>query len=241
MDLEPTIFREEKMVCFASWLSAKCKPFAHSLKYLEFLLQVFYQTSSFLYNFWTLLSLYILASLIYLIWVDRKHVTWPSTTPKNSPGNLTTSTLCRWEDEWSECQVAHRRRNSKHCPEFRTAQIEKPIYGIMKLLLGTTPSRRLWSTPFVWAHFSTQLCYVVTTIGFVTSTKNASPTPKLSTKDTFPKTNIAPARKPSQKETIVFQPSIFMCDSLVSGRVLQLQSWVENTYLEAFSNHICHS
>ena len=28
---------------------------------------------------------------------------------------------------------------------------------------------------------------------------------------TLPETNIAPARKPSQKETIVFQPSIFRC------------------------------
>ena len=37
--------------------------------------------------------------------------------------------------------------------------------------------------------------------------------------DTLPETNIAPENRPSQKETIVFQPSIFRCELLVSGRV----------------------
>ena len=34
-----------------------------------------------------------------------------------------------------------------------------------------------------------------------------------------PETNIAPENRPFQKETIVFQPSIFRCELLVSGRV----------------------
>ena len=36
---------------------------------------------------------------------------------------------------------------------------------------------------------------------------------------TFPETNIVPENRPSQKETIVFQPSIFRCELLVSRRV----------------------
>ncbi len=36
----------------------------------------------------------------------------------------------------------------------------------------------------------------------------------------LPKTNIAPENRQSQKETIVFKPSIFMCQLLVSGRSL---------------------
>ncbi len=36
---------------------------------------------------------------------------------------------------------------------------------------------------------------------------------------TLPETNIAPENRQSQKETIVFQPSIFRCELLVSGRV----------------------
>ena len=35
---------------------------------------------------------------------------------------------------------------------------------------------------------------------------------------TLPETNIAPENRPSQKETIVFQPSNFSCELLVSGR-----------------------
>ena len=37
---------------------------------------------------------------------------------------------------------------------------------------------------------------------------------------TLPRTNVAPENRPSQKETIVFQPSIFRCKLLVSGRVV---------------------
>ena len=43
--------------------------------------------------------------------------------------------------------------------------------------------------------------------------------------NTFPEHNVAPENRPSQgpqKETIVFQPSIFRCELLVSGRVLLL-------------------
>ena len=36
---------------------------------------------------------------------------------------------------------------------------------------------------------------------------------------TLPETNVAPENSPSQKETIVFQPSIFRGELLVSGRV----------------------
>ena len=36
---------------------------------------------------------------------------------------------------------------------------------------------------------------------------------------TLPETNIAPENRPSQKEGLVFQPSIFRCELLVSGRV----------------------
>ena len=38
---------------------------------------------------------------------------------------------------------------------------------------------------------------------------------------TLPETNIAPENRPSQKERIVFQPSIFRGKPLVSGRVYQ--------------------
>ena len=37
--------------------------------------------------------------------------------------------------------------------------------------------------------------------------------------NTLPETNIASENRTSQKETIVFQPSIFRCELLVSGRV----------------------
>ena len=37
---------------------------------------------------------------------------------------------------------------------------------------------------------------------------------------TLPETNIAHTNRPSQKETIIFQPSIFRCELLVSERVL---------------------
>ena len=36
--------------------------------------------------------------------------------------------------------------------------------------------------------------------------------------NTLPETNMAPENRPSQKETIVFQPSIFRCKQAVSGR-----------------------
>ena len=39
-------------------------------------------------------------------------------------------------------------------------------------------------------------------------------------KDTLPETNLAPENWPSQEETIVFQPSIFRGELLVSGRVV---------------------
>ena len=45
---------------------------------------------------------------------------------------------------------------------------------------------------------------------------------------TLPETNIAPENKPSQKERIVFQPSICRCELLVSGRVSLLTPWKFN-------------
>ena len=43
---------------------------------------------------------------------------------------------------------------------------------------------------------------------------------------TLPETNISPENRPSQKETIVFKPSIFRCELLlVSGRVYILDSF----------------
>ena len=40
---------------------------------------------------------------------------------------------------------------------------------------------------------------------------------------TLPKTNIAPEKLPSQKERIVFQPSIFRCELLVFWEGIQIQ------------------
>ena len=51
--------------------------------------------------------------------------------------------------------------------------------------------------------------------------RNKQDIPDIPTIYTLPETNIfAPENRPSQKETIVFQPSIFRCELLVSGRVM---------------------
>ena len=56
---------------------------------------------------------------------------------------------------------------------------------------------------------------------------------------TLPKTNIAPENRPSQKETIVFQPFIFRGELLVSGRVLPPYSGRSNS--DPFRSKICRS
>lgn len=152
MDLEPTISIEEKMVCFASKLLAKCKPFAHCLNTLEFLLQIFYQTSSFLYHLWTLLSLSILTSLIYLIWVDRVtshgHLRLQKILPVISP--LQRCVGEKMNGQHAKLPIVDKTRSTVLNSGLHKSQ---SIYGIMKLILGTTPEKGvLWSTPCVFSH-----------------------------------------------------------------------------------------
>ena len=51
---------------------------------------------------------------------------------------------------------------------------------------------------------------------------------------TLSKTNIAPENRPSQKETIVFQPSIFGCELLVSERVYNI--YISTYYVFSFES-----
>ena len=55
--------------------------------------------------------------------------------------------------------------------------------------------------------------------------------------DTLPDTNVAPENRPPQLERIVFQPSIFRCELLVSGSVIPISS-VESIHKSHSGKHL---
>ena len=59
-----------------------------------------------------------------------------------------------------------------------------------------------------------------------------------STVITLLETNIAPENRPSQKERIVFQPSIFRCELLVSVRILRDSSNKQTQMLNVWYNYL---
>ena len=73
-----------------------------------------------------------------------------------------------------------------------------------------------WGSPKNHQHHLLQ-CHLWITCDYLSPSKTKAFTTLRSL--TLPETNIAPENRPSQKETIVFQPSISRCKLLVSGRV----------------------
>ena len=131
-----------------------------------------------------------------------KHLWNISSKERTTTSYLRTHALCWKIVVWDE------RINAFMLP-FATWRYEKPPFFNLLFLLGffSSRERRLYLS----ASWNIFLPRMVVSIGCWAKSLL-----------TLPKTNIAPENRPSQKETVVFQPSIFRCEhvSFQGGKFL---------------------